>query len=305
MRRRLPSVSILTCFEASARHESFTLAAEELGITQSSANRMVRELERQIGVPLLRRSGRAVRLTAAGARLAADLRRDLDGLGATIERAIVAGTRNDHITIGSPPTFAAHWLIPKIARYLAGAPGLALSMRSFVEPFDLRAERVDLAIHYGTADWPGVRSEPLCGEEVVAVVSTALAESAGIAGPADLHLVPRLLLSSRPEQWDAFDAAHGLPKLSARGGMAFDQFSLLIAAALNGLGVGLIPSHFIEREIGTRALRVLGHAPARAGAQYFLLTPDGPVPAPVARFSTWLRRESARTIGDIGSADRR
>lgn len=294
MRRRLPSISALTCFEAASRHESFTLAAEELGITQGSANRQVRELERLIGVRLFRREGRAVRLTDAGVRLAGDLGRDLHSLERTVERAVVSGARRTHISIGVPPTFAAHWLVPRLARYLAENPDVTVSVRSYTEPFDMLKERIDLAIHYGTEDWPGGQLQSLCPEDVLAVVSGDLARQRAIVSVADLNAVPPLYLSSRPTQWDEFRRAHNLEPGTDGAGTLFDQFSLVISGAISGMGAALIPSYFIEKELADGTLRMIAPLPADSGAKYYLVTPSGQCTEAAFNLAAWLRREGKK-----------
>lgn len=301
MRRRLPSISALTCFEAAARHESFTLAAEEIGITQGSANRQVRELERQIGVSLFRREGRAVRLTDAGLRLARDLERDLHSLEQTVERAVASGGRRSHIAIGAPPTFAAHWLVPRLSRYLAEHSDVTVSIRSYTEPFDLLEERIDLAIHYGTEDWPSGQLQSLCPEDVLAVVSADLARQRNIASAADLNRIPPLYLSSRPNQWEEFRSAYNLDPSQDGSGTLFDQFSLVISGAISGLGAALIPSYFIEKELANGTLQMIAHLPAKSGAQYYLVTPSGQASEPSVHLAAWLRREGKKAETQRGS----
>jgi LysR family glycine cleavage system transcriptional activator len=111
---RLPSLSVLRCFEAAARHESLTAAAEELGLTQGAVSRQVKELETRIGTPLFRREGRGVRLTEAGRALAGPLGNDLERLRRTVHRGIAAGGRTRLLTLAAPPTFAARWLVPRL-----------------------------------------------------------------------------------------------------------------------------------------------------------------------------------------------
>ncbi len=227
-------------------------------------------------------------------RLARELARDLHSLERTVERAVVSGTRRSHIAIGAPPTFAAHWLVPRLSRYLAEHPDVTVSVRSFAEPFDLLVEGVDLAIHYGTEDWPGGQMQSLCPEDVLAVVSADLARQRNIASAGDLNRVPPLYLSSRPNQWDEFRRAYNLEPSQDWAGTLFDQFSLVIAGAFSGLGAALIPSYFIEKELANGTLQMVAHLPANSGAQYYLVTPSGQSTEPSAHLAAWLRREGKK-----------
>ncbi|WBU53065.1 LysR substrate-binding domain-containing protein [Paracoccus sp. SCSIO 75233] len=295
MRRRIPSLSALTSFEAAARHESFTLAAEELGVTQGAVNRQVRDLERTLGITLLRREGRAIRLTDAGSRLANELGDDLMNLDRTIERAITSGEQKAHISIGAPPTFAARWLVPRLPIYLEKHPDTAISIRSYTDRFNLQEERVDLAIHYGMADWPGGQLQKLCPEDVVAVVSSDLARDRNLSSASDLDHLPSLHLSSRPEQWNEFRAAHGLAGPVPGPRLLFDQFAMIIAGAVSGLGAGLVPSYLIETELTNGSLQVIAPLPDTTSAQYHLVTPAGQNAEAVSKLSAWLRREARQS----------
>ena len=261
-------------------------------MTQGAVNRQVRELERSLGVSLFRRDGRAVKLTHAGISLADDLRRDLGSLERTFERAALSGAQRSHVSVGVPPTFGARWLMPRLPRFVAQHPQISFTVRSYSEPFDLSAERVDLAIHFGHNTWPGAQLTPLCPEDVIAVASPALVRAHDLRTPADLLRAPLLQLDSRGSQWEDFFAAHGVRNGPVRAMHLFDQFTMIITAATAGLGVGLVPSYFLEVELKAGVLRHVGSLPSKTGTQYFVVTPAGVSTRAVAALTGWLRKEA-------------
>ena len=170
-KKHIPSFATLRSFESAARHESFTLAADELHLTQSAISRQVKELELSMGVNLFRRVGRHVVLTNAGKKFADDVSVDLERVRQTLARAILAGDKSTVLRIATMPTFASRWLIPKLPNFLESHPDIELSMAARMEPFNLSAGRFDLAIHYGKANWPNTQMTKICSEELFAVAS--------------------------------------------------------------------------------------------------------------------------------------
>lgn len=291
----LPSLSALRAFEAAARHESYTRAAEELGVTQGAVSRQVRDLESALGLALFRREGRAVRLSPAGQALAGELAGDLDRLTGTIARAIAAGQQATLLSIAVLPTFAARWLIPRLPDFRARHPGIELDLTSRSDPFDLRRDRCDIAIHFGRPEWPGAQLRPLCPEDLVAVAAPALIDRHAIAAPADLLRAPLLHLASRPHLWERFRDAHA-DGAGALPGMRMDQFAMIIAAACAGLGAALLPTYLIEEERISGALRVIAEGPRAGGEAYYLATPLGTSSPAAALFSNWIVRQVSRRV---------
>ncbi|WP_343072347.1 LysR substrate-binding domain-containing protein [Roseibium litorale] len=285
----LPSLAILRCFEAAARHQSFTAAAEDLSLTQGAVSRHVRELEDHVGAALFRREGRGVRLTEAGRVLAENLAGDLERLRRTISHAVAAGETRQALSIATLPTFGTRWLVPRLRSLRALSPDVELVLYSRGEPFDLAGSGIDAAIHFGSADWPGAQLTPLCPEGLVAVAAPSLAEEYGLKGPADLLAMPLLHISSRPYLWDQFGQSLTDAARPARRGSSFDQFSLVIAAAIAGLGAAIIPRYLIEAEITSGALIEVAQVPPATGKAYFIATPSGVRNPLAAQFISWIK----------------
>ncbi len=287
----LPSLAVLRCFEAAARRESFTLAAEELHLTQSAVSRQVRELEQTLGFPLFRRVGRRVVLSDAGRRFADELGTDLERLRQTVYQTIAAGDQRRALRIASLPTFANRWLIPRLEQFETANPDIVVSIGTCLGPFDFHRERFDLAIHFGSEDWPDTRMVRLCDEEVVAVAAPEFVDRHGLSEPSGLHSVPLLHLDSRPHAWREWFRAAGLADDPVLRGKWFDQFSMIITAAVASLGAALLPAYLIEEELGTGRLVRIGETTLRTAKSYYIVTPAGVEDELCRRFIDWIRAE--------------
>jgi LysR family glycine cleavage system transcriptional activator len=290
----LPSLTALRSFECAARHGSFTLAAEELHLTQSAVSRQIRELELTVGTPLFHRIGRRVVLTEAGRSLAAELAVELENIKHILFRAVAVGSVGSSLRVATLPAFAARWLIPRLDDFERRHPGIEINLHARLEPFDLARERFDLAIHYGAEDWPGSRLEKLCEESVLAVASPALLERLRPERAGDLATAPLLHLESRPRAWAEWFHLSGIEVPPFLPGKRFDQFGMMIAAIDAGLGVGLVPEYLIEKELESGALvQALGPA-MRSTDAYYLAHPQGADNPNARLFGAWLHGQVAR-----------
>lgn len=292
----IPSISVLRCFEAAAKHQSFTAAAEELGLTQSGVSRQVKELEDQIGAALFRREGRGIRLTQAGKALAKGVFSNLGRLRRTISQAVAAGETQELLTIAALPTFAARWLVPRLNDFKSGRPNLDLMIYSRTEPFDLVEQGIDVAIHFGANDWPGAKLTPLCPEDLIAVASPDLLDAHPVECKEDILRMPMLHMASRPHLWKAFQKSVPEAAGQVQVGSYFDQFSLVIAAACSGMGAAILPTYLIETELASGNLVSLSSVEDGSGHNYYLATTPGDLTPPVAEFLTWIRGQVTRKV---------
>ena len=292
----IPSISVLRCFEAAAKHQSFTAAAEELGLTQSGVSRQVKELEDQIGATLFRREGRGIRLTQAGRSLADGVFSDLSRLRRTISQAVAAGETQEILTIAALPTFATRWLVPRLKDFKNRRANLDLMVYSRSEPFDLVEQGIDVAIHFGANDWPGAKLSPLCPEDLIVVASPALLEAYPVTKKTDIRKMPLLHMTSRAHLWRAFQKTVREATTNVQTGSYFDQFSLVISAAVNGMGAAILPTYLIEPELAGGDLVDLASVRDGSGHNYYLATPPGELSSPAAEFLTWIRGQVSRRV---------
>ena len=293
-RRFLPSHAILRSFECAARQESFTRAAEELHLTQSAISRQVRELEQAIGTDLFRRVGRRVVLTDAGRNLATELAVDLENIRQTVLRAIAAGDRGTSLQIAVLPTFASRWLIPRLPDFSDLYPDVTINLATRLKPFDMAKERFDIAIHFGTDDWPDTKMVRVFEEEMIAVCSPEFQSRHRIVNADQLEDLPLLHLETRPMAWSDWFAKVGISDKQAYSGRQFDQFSMLIAGALASLGAALLPKYLIEKELVAGSLVRLGQDSLSTNNGYFIVTTAGSNRPDVEAFSKWMKSAAGK-----------
>jgi len=293
----IPSLAVLRSFEAAARHQSFTRAAEELRVTQGAVSRMVRDLEAAIGVSLFRPEGRGVALTEAGRNLAVRVSGDLDRLRQTMQNANSAGDHGQVLAIGVLPTFGARWLAPRLVRFQERHPHVQFALHSRSQPFDLAREGIDLAIHFGRKEWVGGSITDLCPEDLVVVASPALRDRFELATPADIARCPLLHLKTRETAWKSFFDHSAIPQEHARGGSYFDQFSTMVSATIHGLGAAILPSYLIESELAAGTLVALSAAP-QPDDRYFVVTPKGVQNTLAQSFREWITKEAQISARD-------
>ena len=274
-RSLIPDIAILQAFESAARHGNFTRAAAELSLTQSAISRQIRDLEGQTGLLLFERIRQRVVLTEAGKKLLPDVRRLLAQSEELMIRAVASANAVASLTIATLPTFGARWLMPRLPRFFASRPSIALAMESRSEPFDFEAEIFDLAFHYGQPSWAKAECTYLFGEAVLPVASPALIRSLALPSAAALTEAPLIHLTTRPHLWSQWLNRYCAASDGNYRGSRFDQFSMIIAAAIAGLGIALLPTYLIEEEIETGSLAPVFDLPLSTENAYYLVTPEG------------------------------
>jgi DNA-binding transcriptional LysR family regulator len=168
-------MSLLLVFEAAARHESYTRAADELSLSQSAISRQVQTLEAQLGVALFRREGRSVKLTEVGRRYFAEVSGALGRIrGATLQ-AMSHQAGASTLRLATLPTFGSKWLLPHLHGFYAAHPGVTVHLHSRIGAIDFHTDDVDAAITVGTGDWPGLHAHRLSNEFLIAIASPAAA----------------------------------------------------------------------------------------------------------------------------------
>ncbi|WP_461306469.1 LysR substrate-binding domain-containing protein [Albidovulum sp.] len=243
-KRRPPPLSLLQTFEVVARRGSFTLAAQELCLTQSAVSRQIRSLEARLGFALFRRLHRAIEPTAEGRRLLEAVTRGLQEIDNGI-RALRAAAENPQITVSASVAFAYYWLMPRLARFAARHPEIDVRVLATDQRIELRQEGVDVAILYGAGNWPGVRTARLFGERVYPVCSPAwLRDHPQLRTPSDLLDQPLLHLDGGGNIWGGVDwrvwlLAQGVTGQPLRRGVRLNSYPMILQAAEAGQGVAL------------------------------------------------------------------
>ena len=293
MSRHIPSLQALACFEAAARHGSYTRAAQELAMTQGAVSRRIASLEAFLGVALFRRSRHGVVLTPQGADYARRIGVRLDGLERDTLDAMSGHGAGGSLQLAAVPTFATRWLIPRLPRLAERHPDIVVHLETRTRPFLFGQTPFDGALYAGTpqqvAQWPGTVATLLMTEEVVPVASPARFGRTRRRRPAELAALPLLQQSTRPDAWRQWFEAMGAICDDPMRGPRYELFSMLAHAAAAGMGVALIPPMLIERELASGELAVICDRPLRGRRGYYLITQDVDEERPVvARFREWL-----------------
>lgn len=292
-RRYIPSVSLLSAFEAVCRLGSTAAAARELNLTQGAVSRLVQNLEGQLGVTLFRREGRRLQPTEPALAYARDVRKALE-LIARASLGLRANPGGGVLNLAILPTFGTRWLAPRLGAFLAANPGITLNLGTRMRPFDFASETFDAAIHFGVRPWPGAEHLALFEERIVAACSPEFARQHPMKVPADLEKQSLLQLESRPNAWNAWFAHHGLEAPHTQGIM-FDQFAPMTQAAVHGVGIALLPEFLARTEIDEgRLVRTPGDVVAGVGT-YSLVWPADVAPSPpLIAFRDWIASAAAQ-----------
>jgi len=299
MRRKLPSTGALEAFEAAARYQSFTKAAEELSVTQSAVCRQVAALESFLDVRLFRRTRRGVMLTEAGLDYSRSVGARLDEVERDTLELMARGGRGSSLELAVVPTFGTRWLLPRLPAFQRAHPHVAVHLSSRTRPFLFADTPFDAAIHAGetgSAAWPGTEKRFLMSESLIAVASPALpALAAGRPrSAADWARLPLLQQSTRPYAWRQFFEGLGLAVPQPMAGPRLELFSMLTEAAVHGMGVALTPPFFVREELAQgRLVDIAPHAVSGQRA-YSLIWPEEKAELPALRaFADWLQAEAA------------
>ena len=292
MRRKIPSTAALVAFEASARHQSFTRAADELALTQGAVCRQIAGLEEFLGVELFRRSRRGVLLTEAGTAYAAKVAAQLDA----VERdtlALMGAQGAMGLELAVVPTFATQWLLPRLKDFQRLHPEVTVHLTNRTRPFLFADTGFDAAIYFGDGDWSGTEAHFLMHEHLMPVCSPALLGGQPASAERIAEL-PLLQQSTRPYAWRQWFAAQGLNISRDMTGPRLELFSMLAQAARHEMGVALIPPFLIQRELADGSLVVAMERPVPDGGRaYYLTVPERKVEsAALKAFRDWLLGEA-------------
>jgi LysR family transcriptional regulator, glycine cleavage system transcriptional activator len=295
----LPPIAALRAFEAASRLRSFTLAAEELGLTQSAISHQVRGLEDHLGFELFQREPRRIATTAKGERLALAVR---EGLG-VVARAIVELTKTDagpHLVVSTLAGFAVKWLFPRLIRFDERHPKIELSIATTGQLADFSAGEADVAIRYGMGRYPGLHVERIMGEDMFPVCAPKLMRGPkALRKPADLAQVPLLhddimKLDGHLPGWRLWLDAAGVAGVDPSKGRRFGQSNMSIQAAIEGLGVALGRAPLVADDLAAgRLVRPFDISVPTGYAYYFVCPPRALDRPKIAAFRAWLLAECA------------
>lgn len=301
--RRLPSLDFLRGFEAAGRRLSFTLAAEELFLTQSALSRQIKAIEDALGVALFERGHRTLTLTAAGRIFHGEVTAELRNLATAVE-SLRARNRPAGLKVSTTVSFASLWLIPRLSTFRARHSELEVYVAADDRVVDLATGEVDVAVRYLADVRAPAAAVRLFGERLMPVASPRLLRrSAPLARPADLaHHV--LLHLDDPAgvmpwlNWPAWLTANGQARLRPAGAMHFSLYDQVIQAAIAGEGVALGRIPLIARFLDERSLIAPFAKRYDSPRSYFaIVAPHAAQRPEVVAFIAWLHEEAQAAPG--------
>jgi LysR family glycine cleavage system transcriptional activator len=299
MARTPPPLNSLRAFEAAARHLSFTKAAEELHVTPAAISHQIKGLEEQLGVPLFRRLTRALRLTEAGQAALPAVRDGFDKLAEAVD-LMRAHEESGVVTVSTEPSFAAKWLVPRLDRFRAAHPEFEVRLDATDRLADFQRDNVDLAIRYGSGDYPSVEVEKLLSEEIFPVCSPKLLDGPHpLRRPEDLrhHTLIHLdwdLEDVGAPTWRMWLLAAGVTDIDFTRGPVFSMNSLALQAAIEGQGVALTSSVLVADDLSAGRLVMPFDVSVcdPLDFAYYVVVPKRSAKLPkVAAFRDWLLDE--------------
>lgn len=292
MLRRLPPLNALKTFEAAARSESFTRAAEELSVTQAAVSQQIKALETTLGVKLFIRERQRLAITEAGRDYLAVVRDALDRIAVGTERLVQRQT-SGVLTVSASPDFAAKWLVHRLGRFAEAHPDIDLRVSATAHQVDFAREEVDVAVRHGDGHWAGLDAVRLCTEQLFPVCSPKLVSGRNrIARASDLLKFPLLRLDDWKTWQRWFDAA-GV-NAPATPGPVLNRASMLIDAAIDGQGIALARTALAAWDlINGRLVRPIDVS-LRMSNTYWIVSPDATSAVPkIVTFRDWLSAEAA------------
>ncbi|GGE14333.1 transcriptional regulator, LysR family [Gemmobacter megaterium] len=290
MRRTLPSTRDLCCFEAVVRNGSVTRAAAELNMTQSAVSRRLGYLEDLLGQRLFLRERQRIIPTPAARDYADSLRGLLNEIEVATTRMLTEGRQGGVLTLGCLPTFGSRWLVPRLNRFLSTHPTIDINLVSKIRRFDFDSEDIQAAIYFGPAVWPNCNMRHLMGESVIPVAAPSLMTGASL--PELLRGAPLIQHTTRPTLWREWLAHAGIGTLNGEAGPKFEFYSLVIEAAVAGIGFALLPEFLVQREIDSGALvRVSDNAMPCTDSYYYVYPDRYRESHNVQVFGNWLFKE--------------
>ncbi len=299
MPRQLPPLNALPAFDAAARHLSFTLAAEELHVTQAAISQQIKQLEQQLGVDLFERIHRGLRLTAEGRSYQQTISPMLNEL-----RQATARLRNSEesgvLTLSVLPSFATKWLVSRLWRFQEAYPDIDVRIDASAGLANFRDDDIDLAIRHGPGNWPGVEAVFFMDEDLFPVCSPSLLESSQNLGKPEDLLQHKLLWDTEyPSSWHDWFSASGIDDIKLRQGVGFNNAALMIQAAIEGHGIAMARRLLAEDDLRAGRLCQLFELRLPSHYDYYIVYPPRAAEQPkVAAFRDWMLAEVADQRGE-------
>lgn len=295
-------LNALRAFEASARHQSFSAAAEELHVTPAAVGQLVRSLEEWLGTPLFHRmsSGKTrLVLTETAEQALPDIRAGFDKLAIGLERlqeSSVCGI----LTVTVSPALAAKWLLPRLDRFQAICPETDVRLDTNLKPVDFAAQRIDIGVRYGLGAWSGLTAEKLMEEEVFPVCSpNLLLQQRHFHRPSELTqetLIHDLSMDSHTgfPTWSAWLERAGVTENITAKSIQINNSAAVLQSAIDGQGIALARSVMVKDDLAAgRLVRLFPEIQFDSPLAYYIVyRPECAELARMKVFRDWMVSEA-------------
>src|SRR5258708_34252604 len=292
MAPKLPPLPALRAFAVAARHLSFKAAAAELHVTPGAISQQIKSLEQALGIRLFVRLNRQLALSAAGASYLPSIRAAFDEIAGATSR-LTASERLINVSV--PPSFAAHWLLPRLDRFRTLHPELELALDATMGLANFRDDQADVAVRYGRGRYAGLRADRLFAVRLVPVCSPRLVRGRGAAAKRAVLRGAPLLHDRARRNWRLWLESQGLGEVDAQRGPSFSDQTFMLQAAALGQGIALAPDALVADDLAHGRLVQLSDSGWPTQSAYYCVTPEsGRADRRVALFRTWLLAEAGR-----------
>lgn len=270
----LPTISELHAFSACARTGSTTRAAYELSLTQSAVSRSLATLEERLGVRLFHRVRQRLVLSEAGTSFRREADRILDDLNQAAMSVMAFGDQAQVLRLAVLPTFGKVWLVPRLRLFRSVMASVTFDIVSRLDAVDFDAEPFDATIQRSDMRPANAEFVPLMDEKLVVVAAPEFLAGQGALEDGALARLPLLQQTTRPSLWLDWFRDAGIDPRSILRGARFEHFDMVIAAAVSGLGIALVPEVVAEAELADGRLRLASERRLIVSAPYSLIYPE-------------------------------
>lgn len=289
--RKLPSMTSLRCFESASRHLSFTKAGDELCMTQSAISRQIKKLEDYLGEKLFYRVKQRLQLTPCGESYSLKIRDQLNQIEAATRAICKVDT--PRLRVGLEPALATKFLIPKLKLFKEKHQNIEIDLLTDIKFLYKNPESYDIAVLFGDGHWPELDSHFLMKEELIAVCSPTILENYGKASAlADIVNFPLLHHTSEPstsEKWFA-EASIDINNHRYNSGGRFEFFNMLVDAALQDMGVAIVPKYFVIEELRSGELvNACEQSLSLKNGYYAVIPKDKIRDSNIKEFASWMK----------------
>ena len=299
MAQRLPPLAALRPFEAAARLESFSKAADELHLTHGAVSHQVRGLEAHLGTQLFHRHGKRVTLTIEGRAFAERVRAALAEIAHAADQAR-GGRRDNRLTVSVLPSFASRWLMPRLIRFMEAHPEIEVNVMASTALANFAADEVDIGIRFGLGPWPPLACEKFMEDEHFPVSSPKVKREHRPKDARDL-LGMRIIREDR-DYWHQWFAAAGVDVEVRIAGPSFNDATYALQAATRGEGIAMARRSLVQEDLERGTLVQLYPLAVKSAECSWFVCPKENVALPkVEAFRAWVKSEIAAATRPAGS----